>query len=265
MKIQNPEPIDEKDLEKFIASKSDFAFEMRVLSVLNNLNFRCSHAATYQDPVTQKVREYDIRACKSDGKRLLYLAVECKNVSAGYPLLISAVPRSPREAFHDLIVYLSQRTYAKFDVARVEGHESIYKPRDIVGKRMNQILRSTQGEISSNDSPTFDKFSQAISSTKDVVAEALSDENPCGVRAVVPVLVTSENNLWQVDYDEWGAITTMPRRVEEVSYLIDHTWTNLTDSKDSPFHISHLHIVTLSGLERAVTRWMGPQGFFPTD
>ena len=48
-------PVSDKDLEEFLASESDFAFEMSVLSLLRKLDFGCSHAGTYQDPVTQKI------------------------------------------------------------------------------------------------------------------------------------------------------------------------------------------------------------------
>jgi hypothetical protein len=98
-------PITQKDLDEFIASGSDFAFEMTVLSLLRKMGFNTSHSGTYQDPVTQKIRQFDLRASKVQGDFRLTLAVECKNLRTNFPLLISAVPRTVDEAFHEVIRY----------------------------------------------------------------------------------------------------------------------------------------------------------------
>ena len=50
------DPITDRDLARFVADDSDFAFEMQVLTELRNLGFDCSHSGTYQDPVTSKIR-----------------------------------------------------------------------------------------------------------------------------------------------------------------------------------------------------------------
>jgi hypothetical protein len=55
-------PITEKDLDEYLNSESDFAFEMSVLSLLRQMHFTCSHSGTYEDPVTGKIRQYDLRA-----------------------------------------------------------------------------------------------------------------------------------------------------------------------------------------------------------
>src|SRR5260370_37168803 len=93
------DPITERDLEAFVASDSDFAFEMKVLAQLRSLEFDCEHSGTYQDPVSDKIRQFDIRAKKKKGDYLLALAVECKNVRPSSPLLLSAVPRTATESF----------------------------------------------------------------------------------------------------------------------------------------------------------------------
>jgi hypothetical protein len=51
-----PDPITAKHLEDFVANDSDFAFEMKVLAQLRNLEFDCKHSGTYQDPVSDKIR-----------------------------------------------------------------------------------------------------------------------------------------------------------------------------------------------------------------
>src|SRR3989337_2844914 len=96
------DPITAQDFVDFVNHDSDFAFEMRVLAQLRELGFECSHSGTYRDPVTEKFRQYDIRAVKHQNQSTLALAVECKNFRPNYPILLSAVPRTLPEAFHDL-------------------------------------------------------------------------------------------------------------------------------------------------------------------
>src|ERR1700679_3993319 len=99
-----PDLITAKPLEDFVAQDPGFALEMQVLAQLRKLGFDCSHSGTYQDPVTSKIRQFDIRALKRDGAFMLALAVECKNLRTNHPLLLSAVPRVRAEAFHNVAV-----------------------------------------------------------------------------------------------------------------------------------------------------------------
>jgi hypothetical protein len=124
----NPQknPITSKDLAEFVANDSDFAFEMQVLTQLKNTDFDCSHSGTYQDPVTAKIRQFDIRARKQKGPRVLELAVECKNLRPEGPLLLSCIPRTAEEAHHDIIVQPRNNPLYK-RVSQVEGDRSIYK------------------------------------------------------------------------------------------------------------------------------------------
>ena len=50
------------DLIEYLNGHSDFSFEIETLNALVELGFTCDHAGTYEDPATQKPREYDIRA-----------------------------------------------------------------------------------------------------------------------------------------------------------------------------------------------------------
>jgi hypothetical protein len=90
-KLKNDE-ITAKDLAAFVATDSDFGFEMQVLAQLREVGFSCSHSGTYRDPVTDKTRQYDIRASMTRGDSTLALAVECKNLRRNNPLLLSSVP-----------------------------------------------------------------------------------------------------------------------------------------------------------------------------
>ena len=79
------DPITSQDLTDFVDADSDFGFEMRVLKRLRADRFTCSHAATYRDPITGKIRQYDIRALKDRGDLTLALSVECKNLRPNNP------------------------------------------------------------------------------------------------------------------------------------------------------------------------------------
>jgi len=61
-------PIVAADLVEFLDSQSDFAFEIRVLNSLIALGFECEHGGTYDDPATNKPREFDIRATRRRGQ-----------------------------------------------------------------------------------------------------------------------------------------------------------------------------------------------------
>jgi hypothetical protein len=60
-------PITASDLKEFVDNNSDFDSEMTVLAGLRSLDFECEHSGTYQDPVSDKIRQFDIRAFKWQG------------------------------------------------------------------------------------------------------------------------------------------------------------------------------------------------------
>ena len=95
----------ENDLLEFLNNYSDFSFEVEVLRLLVSCGFECEHGGSYKDPVTNKTREFDIRATIIYGTQFfLRLAVECKNLRENFPLLVSCIPRKPEEAFHEICV-----------------------------------------------------------------------------------------------------------------------------------------------------------------
>ena len=59
--------IDDTDLAEYLATQSGFAFELQCLQRLHTLGYQCQHGGSYSDPVTRKIRQFDIRARKSVG------------------------------------------------------------------------------------------------------------------------------------------------------------------------------------------------------
>jgi hypothetical protein len=255
-----------KDLKEFLASESDFAFEMIVLSLLRRIGFNSLHSGTYQDPITKKIRQFDLRADKNEGDFLLTLAIECKNLRANFPLLITAVPRTDDEAFHEVIRYRESPGFMTptTEAITIGSRRSIYVADEMVGKRTDQVGRAeSNAEFVSDDALTFDKISQAINSSEDLVVECLVSGALPTLRVVVPILVVPSDVLWQVDYDQNGSITSPARRVSEATLFVNHSWGALVGVTGRVnYSISHLHIITVDNLEKIVGRWMGPGGFF---
>jgi len=255
--------ITDQDLAAFVASNSDFAFEMRVVAQLRALGFECSHSGTYRDPLTDKVRQFDIRAVIHEGKFTLALGLECKNLRPNNPLLLSAVPRTSAEAFHDLLVRNPQSPFPPCSVERVNEPHSAYPTGTMVAKKTDQVRRETSGTLVSNDEATFGKVNQAVSSCQDLVEEYARKPSQPWVRAVVPVLVVPTGLLWQVDYAADGKLDTPPRTVARASLFLDHAWSvDLGIGGKLRYRLSHIELATLDALPGIVKSYLGPRGFF---
>jgi hypothetical protein len=258
------DPITARDLEDFVASDSDFAFEMKVLAQFRNLEFDCAHSGTYRDPVSEKIRQFDIRAEKKKGKYLLALAVECKNLRPSYPLLLSAVPRTATESFHDVIQFQVGSVVSAASVVNVRP-SSLYRQGEMLGKKTDQVGVDTPGAFVSDDSATFDKLNQAVNSSKDLVQDLVFGNAPPHIRAILPVLVVPTGLLWQVDYADDGKILKPPRDVDAATLLLNHSWT-VDRGYYGPisYRLSRMELVTLGALPNAVKTWMGSTGLFST-
>src|SRR5450759_4229763 len=222
-------PLSATDLSTILASGSDFAFEMAVLAELDSLGFACDHSHTYIDPVTQKIRQFDIRAKLSfPPDHHLRLSVECKNLQSFFPLVVHRVPRRDDEAFHDLIRYfpmpgssippITDRT-----VFRNAGKSSRYRTCDIVGKRFDQVGKAPDGAPVIDDSDVFGKLSQALNSANDLI-QAAAHGSDRGIHCVLPIIVVPDGTLWAMDYDSHGAVIAAPHQVDEATYFIGHSW-----------------------------------------
>ena len=74
------------------------------MALLQSLGVKCEHGGVYEDPVTEKARQFDIRGLLEIGKiNRVRLAVECKNIRANFPLAVLTVPRSTEESYHEFI------------------------------------------------------------------------------------------------------------------------------------------------------------------
>jgi hypothetical protein len=247
------------DLTEYLDKYSDFAFELTVLRMLDEHGFTCEHGGSYDDPVTQITREFDLRATKKIGSFRIRLAVECKHLSANFPLLISSLPRRPEEAFHE-IIYSSEiplEPLEGFDIPALRRHvgttrlyaeNSIYKPNESVGKSSAQVGRQKDGTILSGDSEVYKKWAQATSSAQDLIDRA-NDEQHC-YSVVFPVLVVPDGTLWLASFDANGSRRGMPHQVDRCPYFMGKAYSGGDNLSGFTYHISHLEFVTPTGLEK---------------
>ena len=246
------DPITPADLATFAANDSDFAFEMRILHLLRHLGFECQHSGTYEDPVTAKFRQFDIRANKHLGKVRLALAVECKNIRPHHPLLVSAVPRSEAESFHVRIEFPADTHNVTSRCIFLSGGDSAYPIGESVGKKTDQVGReNTQdAELVGDDSATFEKLNQAVNSCRDLVRYYGTTPHPPYLRVIVPVLVVPDGVLWQVDYTADGTMTKEPHVIPATTLFLGRGWDfDRGDRLQIPYVMSHLEIWTPAGLD----------------
>lgn len=145
--------IQKSDIEDYLNNYSDFSFEIKVLQKLCSLGFSCEHSGTYEDPITKKTREFDIRAQKkSDLKDNITfnfrLAVECKNLRENFPLLVHCLPRTAAEAYQHVINSHRSQTimpYYRYGLrVLLDKDDSVYKVGSPVGKSCDQIGKKAQ-------------------------------------------------------------------------------------------------------------------------
>jgi hypothetical protein len=87
----------------------DFAFEREVCHFAHALRFEAEREALYSDPFTGKQRQFDVRASYTLQDNRIVVAIECKELTTDYPLLVPRVPRAGREAYHEILEVSSSR------------------------------------------------------------------------------------------------------------------------------------------------------------
>lgn len=254
----NQNPIGQSDIEEYLKDYSDFNFELRVLKQLRELKLVCQHSGTYDDPITNKSREFDIRALWEELPFRIHLSIECKNIQDNFPLVTHCLERTYNESYNDLI-----HTYEPFKyndlsavnsssrVIRQESGHSLYLRGEYVAKSADQVGRDTKNVITATDGGVFDKISQAINSASDLISQAADIEiinNADLLTFVCSVLVVPDGKLWQIKYKDDGQMIGSPQQVNHVSYYIGKEW-----SVGKPFaltyKLSHLEIITFSEIK----------------
>ncbi|MDJ1160425.1 hypothetical protein QHI69_00710 [Burkholderia gladioli pv. gladioli] len=248
-------PIEANDISEYLNTRDDFALELRSLQKAHDAGFSASHGGSYDDPVTGKSRQYDLRASLAKSNDSIGLAIECKSLQKNFPLVISRIPRTRNESFLERLDGRPNYLPEALHLHRVR-ETSLYPVGEGVGKSTVQIgkLHAQGSGWSANDAETYDKWNQAIASAYDMsrlIAKQLSGQvNTYFKNAIIPVLVVSNETLWVVDYDATGGVSVGPQRVHETQLYVGRR--NKLNGRD--FAISHLHICTEEGLIQLLSR-----------
>lgn len=265
------DPIDVQDIREYCESESDFSFELETLALLNRLGVSCEHGGVYEDPVTQKARQFDIRGLlQLDQINRLRLAIECKNLRQNFPLVAFTVPRRSEESYHEFISTCEPRSDNLYvpgiptrngESIRQKTRASIYGISEPVGKSCCQVGRCLNGALRGSDSDAYDKWWQAIQSAHDLVDVAEDDWELSRQRMsntlILPILVVPDNRLWAVHHKADGEIEQEPTRENRVSLYVDKFIPSSNRLSGIGTWISHIEIVTHEGLVDLISSFTG--------
>jgi hypothetical protein len=244
-----------ESISTFLETRDDFDLELFAFRTLNDgSGWLAHHGGTYSDPVTAKIRQYDVRAVAQPNLQcVVSLAVECKSLSPEFPLVVSRVPRQEIDSYHDVLRCWRPADAARKSVAvesSTPGDLRMYGTSEMVGKSLTQIRwdKAGGGRWVTSDADTHDKWSQAMASAADFIdtgARTTAKDGSETYTFVLPVLLVSDSTLWTVDYDESGR-RSEPQRAEHATVFMGREYP-LPGEQDLVYRISHLHICTRSG------------------
>ena len=264
-------PIGVADIREFLATQDDFALELAIYHQTKLLGLEVTHGGNYEDPVTKKPRQYDLRVFRAHGDNRIDLAIECKSLSPSFPLLISRIRRIPEESYHQVIwshddddasgPFRIPGLDANARTASLRNEDSLYPAGEFVGKATTQIGRNDKGQFVSGDGQVFDKWSQALASAADLVFDATEhhadSENGFCNTFICPVLVVPDGTLWVVDYEDDGAVRGDPRQIDEATLFVGREYWGIVSHPG--YTISHLHFCSRSGIVALLGRVAGDQ------
>jgi hypothetical protein len=234
------------------------------------VSFDCQHGLLYVDPVTDLDRQFDLRAVAYRKRCCVRLAVECKGVREGHPLVFGRLPRSPEEAQHQVLVSSTKdlgpgrshkapidEQHAKAQM--VFGAESLYPPDHFVAK--------TYMHYSSNHKNEPDeihvRWMQAVASSTDLLTSAHDEYkrmevDEC-VTFILPLVVVPDGSLWVIDYAPSGEVLADPQQTDAVEFAI---FKSLSGPKlyGEDYLLSHLEFVTEHGLDSRIRFLLSPEG-----
>src|SRR6185437_17145731 len=165
-------PVTAEDIAAYLDAQDDFDLELFVHRSLVNSGFHSEHAGTYDDPATGRPQRFDVRARRffPSHRRQVLLAVECQSLSAQCPLLVSRVPRTVQEGYHEVLrSWQAQETGEDAsEVLRWERGLELYPENVQVGRRLARIPKDSGMEGAS----PHEHWSRAVMSAAELVREA---------------------------------------------------------------------------------------------
>jgi hypothetical protein len=272
---------DSVDILNYIKEKDDFNFEINVLKLGTDNGFLCKHAGSYIDPLSKKIRQFDLQFEMHFGSFHIFLPIECKNLNPEYPIVISQTPRELNESYHEIIVSKNlyqagskksvnefieddDRFNKSFPV-KISTNNKIYPKKANVGKSIMQISVDVDGKANSKNEEIYDKWIQVFGQARSVLNQAAEiynkNTNDFNFSAIFPILVIPNNCLWTINYDLNGNILNKPK-LEDYSELYFGLESSFTDIYEDFFTFSHLKICTFKAFEKYLQKIIGKKHFF---
>ena len=262
-------PLSSKDVSDFVDHRDDLALELFTYRAFRSAGWWANHGGFYRDPLQDKFRQFDVQGGRDLPKDLarpmlsttgMRIAAECKNLDPEAPIVVSRVPRADSESYHCLIrkTIAPDKTILDARVIRsTAGHPKPYHVGAPVGK---SILRYQDNPNAKQPDDPYAQWSQALASCATLVMQAYADAsvNPAApdLCFIIPALVVADGCLWTVDYDEQGS-RGEPRSADETTFFLgqDYAASPLYPAGHPRYHVSHLHIYTKTGFEKALQIW----------
>jgi hypothetical protein len=271
--MKNKKP-DQSDIERYIREKDDFYFEISVLNLGTENNFKCRHSGSYIDFITKKIRQFDLQFEKHFENFHIYLPIECKNIKLDHPILISQTPRKANESFHEILVSVnrikdgSRMNLSDFSDISIPSNKTftrkifknnrIFPIGEYVGKSLIQISIDEKGNFKSKNDEVYDKWIQVFGQANSLLNKAakIYEENSLDFHFSVlfPILVIPDNCLWVINYDLFGNIVERPKLVDycELYFGLESEYIDIYSDN---IEFSHLYIFTISGLSKYLKRF----------
>jgi hypothetical protein len=125
-----------------------------------------------------------------------------------------------------------------------------YKINAMVGKKADQVGRTSNGEITGNDAELYDKLTQSSASAYDLISQTLARKVKAPyAEFIAPVLVIPDDQLWIVEYQPDGQQQSAATPAKHCSLFIDQTWKIQNWVGQRSYQLTHLEIVTFSYLK----------------
>lgn len=241
----------EKDIQEYLENSSDFDLELRCLNTFKDSGYKCSHAGSYEDPVTNKTREYDLRCSRVlDYKHDIFFMAECKAIKD--PLIISLVKSNKEERTFNYLFRTNPRPTPK-------PYNNFYD--EYIGKSSTQINVKIQSQqrrgqeptinrsVTYNDTEIFEKWTQALSSAHSIISTQMTIAgNSCC--CFLPIVIIPDNKLWGVIYNEEKGSKEI-KKLDKCDYYVRKIYPT---HKKNPFIINCIQFVTESNLSTFISK-----------
>lgn len=252
-----------------------FGFEMRIGKIVRSIaDAEVQHTGTFTPlGLNEAPRQFDYRVYISREDLVLQLAIECKSLFIGSPVVVCGSARSEAESRHDLVVsdarfIAGRRGLIDVGLISTSKPSAFYPAGHFVGKTVirpeptsvGKELVAGSGYRLTGDSDIYDRWNQAVLHACWMLHRAMdlhAREQSATFAVTLPIVVLPNETLWRLTYDSDGVVLEEPTMVDhETLFLGRRQW--LGGMAEVTGELSHLHFVTQAGLEAMVRNLNAP-------